>query len=367
MITALLLFLSSTIWGSTTFLLIAGIWKLKEFKTINLKTPLFRVICIICILSVLNFIISLLINAGQSLHESSGLIGNYPYALSMFVSYVLAVTIQPKELKYLLYLIIIDVFVGIIEYTMGVSSFWVSDLTFDADTELLYYKRSCGLDTNSSILAMNVIIGLIITYILKPKHKLFIISVLCVGLFVSFNRSYILASIPLLLYFILSSSHKNKLLVSLTLISMIVLGWYVIQTYGEMIINQFSRGSANSSTFIMSNRDVLWRDFMNFFYQHPILGNGSSKLWLDNGMHAHNSFIWVLSSNGLVIACLYYYYTFRYINKYNWILIMTIIIGSITQSTIYWGLSLADIFLFIVIANTNISSVSDIKNVSYHN
>lgn len=71
------------------------------------------------------------------------------------------------------------------------------------------------------------------------------------------------------------------------------------------------------------------------------------------GQHAHNSYIWVLASNGIIIALLYYYYTIRFVNRYNFIPILSILLTSITQSTIYWGLSNADVFLFILILRSH--------------
>lgn len=351
MITAFLLFFSNTVWGSAVFLFLAALWKIRSMKPEDLKTPLFRIICIISGLSILNFIVSLIVNGGETLNTSGGLIGDYPYALSMFISYIIAVTIQPKELKIFLYLIMIDVLVGVIEYSAGVSSFWVVDMSFDTKSEMLYYKRVCGLDTNSSVFALNMLYGLIITYILKPKYKLAYLCVLCVGLFISFNRSYLLASLPLLIYFFITLSRNYKFVRYIAVAAVLFFAYYIYQQYWDVLIEQFTRGGASSTTMVLSNRDVIWRDFMNFFYQHPILGNGSSKMWLSSGWHAHNSFIWVLASNGAIIALLYYYYTVRYITKYNWLPILCIIVGSLTQSTIYWGLSVADIFLFILILN----------------
>lgn len=116
----------------------------------------------------------------------------------------------------------------------------------------------------------------------------------------------------------------------------------------------------------MTSRDIIWREFLDFFCDNPITGNGSVKMRSSAGQHAHNSYIWVLASNGIIIALLYYYYTIRFVNRYNFIPILSILLTSITQSTIYWGLSNADVFLFFLYSVVT-SKYHKRKNIYLHN
>ena len=137
-----------------------------------------------------------------------------------------------------------------------------------------------------------------------------------------------------------------------TLFDICIVVYFLILFLLPLIIEQFFRGN-NDTTTAMTSRDIIWREFLDFFCDNPITGNGSVKMRSSAGQHAHNSYIWVLASNGIIIALLYYYYTIRFVNRYNFIPILSILLTSITQSTIYWGLSNADVFLFILILRSH--------------
>lgn len=350
MFVALLMFLSSSVWGSVSFIAIAALLKVNRIKYENWNTPLFRIICLISFLSVINFFVYLILLGGVPNDNTTAY---YPYAIFMFFSYVIAKTITRAELQLLLLLFVVDVCVGLIEYQKGVASFWNVDISFDESSELLYFRRICGINNNSSNFAEKMLLGFIIIYLISPKFKYLYIVIFFIGLIISFNRSAIIASIPLLSYFIYQYIKEGGLfrrVVFLLVICIVV--YFLILFLLPLIIEQFFRGN-NDTTTAMTSRDIIWREFLDFFCDNPITGNGSVKMRSSAGQHAHNSYIWVLASNGIIIALLYYYYTIRFVNRYNFIPILSILLTSITQSTIYWGLSNADVFLFILILRSH--------------
>ena len=313
MFVALLMFLSSSVWGSVSFIAIAALLKVNRIKYENWNTPLFRIICLISFLSVINFFVYLILLGGVPNDNTTAY---YPYAIFMFFSYVIAKTITRAELQLLLLLFVVDVCVGLIEYQKGVASFWNVDISFDESSELLYFRRICGINNNSSNFAEKMLLGFIIIYLISPKFKYLYIVIFFIGLIISFNRSAIIASIPLLFYFIYQYIKEGGLFRRVVFLLVICI-------------------------------------LSDFFCDNPITGNGSVKMRSSAGQHAHNSYIWVLASNGIIIALLYYYYTIRFVNRYNFIPILSILLTSITQSTIYWGLSNADVFLFILILRSH--------------
>lgn len=350
MLVALLMFLSSSVWGSVSFIAIAALLKVNKIKQENWNTPLFRIICLISFLSVINFFTYLIILDGVPNDNSTAY---YPYAIFMFFSYVLAKTITKKELQFLLLFFVIDVFVGLAEYQKGIASFWNVDISFDESSDLLYFRRICGINNNSSNFAEKMLLGFIIIYLIKPKFNYLYVIIFSVGLVISFNRSAIIASIPLLIYFIyqyIKEGGTFRKIVFFAIVCIII--YFVVIFLLPLIVEQFFRGN-NDTTSAMTSRDIIWKEFLDFFYDNPITGNGSVKMRSSTGQHAHNSYIWVLASNGIIIALLYYYYTLRFINRYNFIPILSIMLTSITQSTIYWGLSNADVFLFILILHSS--------------
>lgn len=347
MLVSLLIFLSSTLWGNVGLLVLASILQLRHTSIKTYNTNLFKIIIAISFLSLINYLISLIINGGRFENNANT---PYPYAFSMILSYIIASSLSYNNLKWLLYFLTIDCIIGIVEYTYGVSSFWtVTASNFEESSELLYFKRSNGLNNNSSMLGANACLGLCLIYIIRPQFKSVFIILMMAGLFCSFNRSYILASIPILLYFGYLCYRKSNLFIKyLLIVCGISFCLTILITLMPFIEEQFFRGG-DLRGGVLSHRDEIWLEFMNFFYTHPIVGNGSVKMLLRNGWHAHNSYIWVLASNGLLIAMLYYYYLFAFITKNNLIPILTIILGSITQSTIFGGLSTFDVIVFYLI------------------
>ena len=355
------MFLASSLWGNIAFLALAAIFQLKKISIDDFRTNLFKIILIIIVLSLVNYVFSLVINGGTFINNSNAA---YPYAFSMIFAYILAATITEKNLKWLLFFILIDAMVGVAEYTCGVKSFWnVTNDTFEESSELLYFRRSAGINNSSSILGLKIVIGLCIIYILRPKYKIIYLSILLAGLFCSFNRTYILASFPLWIYFgyerYKQLGFKAKLVV---ICGVSICGMYILISIMPVIEEQFFRGNSSLSGGALSHRDEIWHQFMSFYKSHPISGNGSVKMLLPNGWHAHNSFIWVLASNGIVIASLYYLYLIAFLNKKILVPMVSLILGSITQCSIYWGLSLCDIFVFYLILNrhrTNLCANSE--------
>lgn len=350
MFVALLMFLSSSVWGGVSFLAIAAILKVNRIKHENWDTPLFRIICLISFLSVINFFVYLIILGGVPNDNTTAY---YPYAIFMFFSYIVAKTITRTELQFLLLFFVIDVCIGLAEYHQGVASFWNVDLSFDESSDLLYFRRVCGINNNSSNFAEKMLLGFIIIYLINPKFKYLYIFTFFVGLIISFNRSAIIASSPLLLYFIYRYIKEGGIFRKIVFFAIVCIAIYFIIIFLlPLIVEQFFRGNNDTRT-AMTSRDIIWKEFLDFFYGNPITGNGSVKMRSNAGQHAHNSYIWVLASNGIIIASLYYYYTIRFVNRYNFIPIFSIVLTSITQSTIYWGLSNADIFLFVLILHSH--------------
>ena len=113
MFVALLMFLSSSVWGSVSFIAIAALLKVNRIKYENWNTPLFRIICLISFLSVINFFVYLILLGGVPNDNTTAY---YPYAIFMFFSYVIAKTITRAELQLLLLLFVVDVCVCLIEY-----------------------------------------------------------------------------------------------------------------------------------------------------------------------------------------------------------------------------------------------------------
>src|SRR5690606_32047501 len=95
--------------------------------------------------------------------------------------------------------------------------------------------------------------------------------------------------------------------------------------------------------------------YYQFLAENPFFGNGSYKLWMNiNGeiFHGHNSFLQTFATNGIVIGLLFIYLIFRNLNKYNYFYIVPIIVLSLFQYVIFWGVSFMDLMFFYFLFTT---------------
>lgn len=112
-----------------------------------------------------------------------------------------------------------------------------------------------------------------------------------------------------------------------------------------------------------SGRDLIWANYASFIENHLWFGNGSNKLMLRQCnpktgnyelIHAHNSFLMLLATNGLLIFILRIVWMLFLWERKNTILIITVLIYSMFQYGIFWGFSLLDvIFVSLIMSSIN--------------
>lgn len=113
-----------------------------------------------------------------------------------------------------------------------------------------------------------------------------------------------------------------------------------------------------------SGRKLIWLNYLQFIEKHPLTGNGSEKLYFtvkneENQqmelIHAHNSFLELIGTNGLLLGLMYLVMIVLWWRGKNFPILLTIIVYSLMQYGIFWGMSFLDvIFVFLVISGINI-------------
>lgn len=299
--------------------------------------------------------------------------------------------------------------VGIIEYFSGIRSFVIDlgDLSEITDYSLLYNSRVYGLSGNSSILGYKVLIAfLIIDYCkLKPWQEWSLRGILLIGLLLSFSR---MAVIVLLVYWVLRLVVLNKKLFTREKLTNSTVQYFLVVVLASIVLYkplmyQLSRGGHEAESVLnieedpnqinscelshalpmksaeldpekqgwgdklmlsaenvqSSGRKLIWLNYINFMEDHLWFGNGSDKpmlrMWLpDEGryklMHAHNSILMLFATYGLIIASLFIVFYLYYWRGYNWLPIMAILLYSMGQYGIFWGFSVLDVILLILMS-----------------
>ena len=325
---------------------------IQEFKD-NPKHPVnwnFLIVLLIILSSILNRLI----------HWDSvnGIEQLFPYFVLLIPTYVIAVGFNRMDARVLIGLVAFEAIVVVTQWVIGVSTFDSSlegYATFE-EGALAYFQRPFGLSSGSSIMATKLFLAYLLLDFFQFKNKL---SWLARGLFLlaivfTFNRTVILSLSVYLVLSQMGAFFKLKYILENAWVGLItaIIGGIgtvsLVVVKGADLVGQLTR---NTGAIELTGREYLWQDFYKFISEHLILGNGSMKLWLD-GYHAHNSYIELIATNGIIISMLYFLLIYRNIKASNWLFIVSILIFGITQYAFFWGISLFDILLIVFLVKS---------------
>ena len=348
----------------------------------------------------------------------------YLFPLLIWVSKYLA---NAKIFKFLIIITVLESLVAVVEYITGTRTFFQDlgpSSTF-TDRSLLYMSRCYGISANSSVLAVKVFIALILIDYCKFKKAMqwLLRIILFLGLFISFSRSVVLC---LLLYWLLTTCitmikayKRRELMKTVTFQWSVLITFLAIVFYSSLSV-QFQRGEhqaenpfkekvtvgsteripqstaekhaldlksgevdpqlqkwgdkiMNGAQNVQSSgRKIIWLNYINFIQDNLFFGNGSDKLMYREWMpakkryklvHAHNSFLQLIATNGIIIALLYFFFYLWNFSSKNYLPIIIIILYSIFNYGIFWGFSYLDA-IFIIFLTTNFRKPYDYQGES---
>jgi len=307
--------------------------------------------------------------------------------------------------RFVLILICIEVLVGIVEYFFNLRSFMGCNNVI-TDKSLLYNSRIFGLSSNSSVLAIKIMVGFVLIDYTEWARKCSypVRFMLFIGLILTFNRTVLVALavywallLVKLLFCLIGQrkkvNFKRNLPLQVALFSLLLMA-----VLGPAISYQFTRGGkemdsldtrlyrnqtalscaemhapelqtpqeaknkhveklmGNLGSVELSGRKLIWYNFLHNIVEKPLFGNGSDKLYFRSWqprkqqfalIHAHNSFLELLATNGIVIFALYMLLYVLLLNRYNWLPLIAFGIYSLGQYGIFWGMSFLDVFLVV--------------------
>ncbi|MFD1551225.1 hypothetical protein [Putridiphycobacter roseus] len=306
----------------------------------------------------------------------------YSFSYLFPLTFIVAKTIHKRTqiFTFIFYFISIEMLVSLFQYGAGVTTFFTS-LNLYREFEgydLLYFTRVFGLSENSSGLSLKYVIGLILLGALSMpfKKKVIFEVIFLVGSVFTFGR---IALIVILFYYLLKLFdavfiQKNFKVKHFIPITVLVLVFAINPIWSK---NQFTRNNIQvthtridskvsersnavpAETFDfthemgidkidMSGRNEIWNTFLNFSKEHLLFGNMGKK-YMINSYHAHNSYIEFLTSYGLLIFVFFVGLFCVYINKQNYVFVLSIMFLAMGQYLIFWGASFYDfIFYYLV-------------------
>lgn len=307
------------------------------------------------LLAVVAFVLLCLINWFSHYDANDSMRHYSPYFLLIILTYAISKSVTRQDLLVLVGLICVESLVVVAEYVAGVSTFFtgLSHYQVFDDDGLLYYTRPLGLSTQSSIIAGKLLIAFIILIWVKARGLLAQIAFVLLGFGVlfTFNRTVMvtlfLFACLYAWYFAINLKWKyyHLVLFGLGVVFLASGLTFLLLEYGETIVMQFSR---NRGEIEIASRPILWQGFIAFIQDHLWLGNGSHKIFY-TGMHAHNSYLQIVATNGILLAVVWIGIVVAGISNRNYVIILPLLAYSMTQYGLFWGISLMDLLLFVAL------------------
>jgi hypothetical protein len=279
-----------------------------------------------------------------------------PSVLIVTVSAALAPLMRRCSLRVFIVCTCIEALVGCFEYATGSVALTsvqagLADQDLSLDSELLYDLRVFGLSANSSLLAEKVFISTILTLSVPGlfRRRWLPLALLGAGLYVSFNRTAILCTVLFLLLNALSRRlNWRQVVIGLVVVAGIA---GLVVTHWEEVLVQVTRGSGDELSHSELSRLYFWERSLETIAENPLFGNGSLTFRVDDPVtglpqHAHNSFMMLFATHGVVVPLLLLGYIALRLNKDNWRAVVAFFAFSLTQYFVFWNLSVPDMVLF---------------------
>lgn len=357
----LLLYLSTTyIFSNILILAVLAILSItRRYKIVgrHLLVGLFSTFAI------LNIILHLG-NFSFDLHSSS-----LAVILVFFVA-ILAPNLPSSAVKTFMICTAFEVLVGIYQIMNGQVALteYQASLAFQNlryDSVLLYDIRVFGLSANSSLFAEKIFVAAIFGYFTQFSIKLTYIFnfLIIIGLIITFNRTALLTTVILYLM-VAAQNYKffgKSLSAAVAAITVIVgASAFVFLNFDE-ILNQLFRGNLGTLSDSELTRLEFWNYALGTLADNPFAGNGSLSFRImdDYGVlqHAHNSFLMILATHGILIPLFLFAYIALSLNRANAIPLIAVIIFSLSQYFIFWNLSVPDVLLFWLLGKSYVDPV----------
>ncbi len=290
--------------------------------------------------------------------------------------YLAAKTIAETSKTYKIFILFVltETVVAIAEYLAGVNTFFTHYPLFRSfePFTMFYETRVFGLSENSSVLALKTFFALLLLDYLNIPGKfwnVYVRAFLLIGLLITFGRAEILVYFFYSLYMLVVAIKKrNKIVLNykvLYLIFIIIFSLNPKWTYTQFTRNAMrdkisGRIETNNSEdekllkelgvdkLYLSGRSEIWLAYTKYIMKYPLIGNRSKKLKIGK-YHAHNSYLEIIASNGVLLAGLLLFILINNISYSNRVFIFSVLGVAMFKFAVLWSVSLFDALFFSIL------------------
>ncbi|MDG0817343.1 O-antigen ligase family protein [Bdellovibrio svalbardensis] len=291
-----------------------------------------------------------------------------PFYIMYIFTFIAALQLNKNDLRFFLWLVCGECLLAIVQFLLGINSFFFQDPNFRSMLwEInLYSGRVIGLSDGIPSMGYKLFVGIILISFLKhkensAKQNLLGAALLMTVLLLNFHRSSILGTILFLILF--SVNNKSKMWIRPTLVSLAsyvgllllrpLIGPWIISQIGPLgPIESIQHGNnvlVAHSMYSVAYRDEIFSNATNFIKDNLLFGNHSVKYssYIQSQelvQHAHNSFLQIFATSGVVIGLMYLFFIGIGFKLKRYTLLLPFLVISMTQYGIFWGISFLDIF-----------------------
>lgn len=286
-----------------------------------------------------------------------------PYVSLLPLIFVVAYALDQRDIKWLIFLTVLEAIVGLYEYSIGVNTIlpWGVSKEIGA-SDFMYNNKVNGLSDGSSSYTIKLLVGLVLINrwrILIRNYQYYLINaILMVAIVMCFSRTVLVTAVffEILLYYRNIYKYfatRGNIVKKLIYISIGILGIVciilVLYYLWDSIAFQLFRGKEGIE---LSGREDIWQFYTNFIRQNLFWGNGSFKLLEPiEGNHAHNSYLQLVANNGLFLALLFLFPLIFILKKKDYIYVLPFLLVSTAQYGLFWGFSYLDVVFALFLFN----------------
>jgi len=281
--------------------------------------------------------------------------------------FLIGSSLSPQSIKYLMYLIIIEFGVALLQRFNLFPVFAIREALTEADQ--FYLRRTPGFSYGYGALGFRWYFIILFFLCFYDKYNaliiprwIFFIGV-AVGLLVSFNRtSFVALPVFFFFYFIRYEKIKrfltplNVAIAVVLLIITVILTPFILDFVQKELLRD--AGDMNSAS---SGRLDIYEAAWNYIKENPVFGTFSNRyrdLSQRGVEHAHNSFLQCMADHGipmfLLVMCIY----ISMVNRKNLPYAMSIAAFSMLNYLAFWGCSDHDIFIFYMLTQLQLPKKS---------
>lgn len=290
------------------------------------------------------------------------------FPISLIISYVVGRSLSNASLNVFGTFVLLEIVVSIPLWFLGIFSPFTfiespfSPTASNAHEEFLYYWKTAGLSSNSSLLALKLIVLISIKARLSSMNRRIFPAFLLI-LPLTMSRTLILACGAYLFF-----SAPNRFRIIMLALVFAAVGFYA-QAMFELISLQFFRGytgvlDVNVELAENQNRFVYWLYGIEHILSKPIFGSmGESVMLSENSGESsrlHSVFIQLAADYGLMALAFWVMFLLRSRHSLGYAIIPIVMWQAMNQS--YLGVfAFADVMLFAAIFSSTVKDAGSKK------